>query len=137
MREHDLRVGCKEEFMYTYPRPPLVDVCFHHMAVQSKLSQIIDLCIRHDNPYKLIMDKATSARQVLNAATMILHKNFGEDNMEDSAIFVDEGECDLCATEGAYLIDGELYCARCLNASIPVEDLFEEEYSDEDEDEDY
>jgi hypothetical protein len=42
--------------------------------------------------------------------------------MEDT-IFVDEGLCDLCGIEGAYLIDGELYCARCLNANIPAEDL--------------
>ena len=42
-------------------------------------------------------------------------------------IFVDEAACDLCGIEGAYLMGGELYCARCLNANIPAEELFDEE----------
>ncbi|MHC4301542.1 MAG: hypothetical protein ACYS7Y_30105 [Planctomycetota bacterium] len=80
MCEKDLRVGCLDEFRLTYPRPPLVDVCWHNMAVQSKLSQIIDWCIHHDNPYNLIMEEAKSAKQVLRAATDILYKNFGEED---------------------------------------------------------
>jgi hypothetical protein len=62
-----------------YPRPPLVDVCFHNLTVQGKLTRIIDLCIHHDNPYDLIMEEARSAKLVLRAATDILHKNFGEE----------------------------------------------------------
>jgi hypothetical protein len=54
-------------------------------------------------------------------------------SVENEIIFVDEAECDLCGIEGAYLIDGELYCARCLNANIPAEELFdEEEYREDD-----
>jgi hypothetical protein len=47
-------------------------------------------------------------------------------------VFVSEGECDLCGEEGAYMIDGEreLYCARCLNANIPMRELLEEAKDD-------
>lgn len=41
--------------------------------------------------------------------------------------FMPEVQCDDCARQGAYLVDGQCLCVYCLNATIEAEALFEEE----------
>jgi hypothetical protein len=51
MCDKDLRVGCKEEFQLVYPRPPLVDVCFHNLTVQDGGGQERQACASCSNRY--------------------------------------------------------------------------------------